>query len=98
MGGSGKWDACLVATIHQLETALGNHGPDCLSHSTLLALCCVLASRHTCTMWLMSLLGRPGASGTKGTEFLPTLVDAFVCISMLRLYASLVLLLFKIDS
>lgn len=66
-----KWDACLVATINQLSTALDEYGPGCLSQPTLLALCCILAGHHTCTLWLMSLLARPAASGTKGKENLP---------------------------
>lgn len=67
----GKWDACLVATVNQLSIALDECGPDCLSQPTLLALCRVLAGHHTCTLWLMSLLACPGATGTKGKGNLP---------------------------
>lgn len=65
----GKWDAALVATINQLSTGLDEHGPDCLSQSTLLAVCCVLAGPHTCTLWLRSLLACPGASANKGLNY-----------------------------
>ena len=65
-GPKGKWDAALVATINQLSTVLDEHGPDCLSQSTMLALCCVLAGPQTCTLWLRSLLACPAASGNKG--------------------------------
>lgn len=81
----GKWDACLVATINQLSSALDEHGPDCVSQSTLLALCCVLASHHTCTMWLMSLLAHPAASGSKGKKNYLTGTPTVI---LLRMYGS----------
>ncbi|KAL3152469.1 hypothetical protein ABBQ32_001508 [Trebouxia sp. C0010 RCD-2024] len=67
-GACSRWDACLVATVSQLGALLDEHGPECLTEPTLAALCCVLACRHTCSVWLTVKLARPGASGTKGMK------------------------------
>ena len=71
-GAGSRWDACLIATVNQLGTVLEEHEPDCLTESNLKALCCVLACRRTCSIWLTAMLARPATSGTKGKVYLVT--------------------------